>query len=83
MAKDKKKRAYIGIDIGGTKSLYALLDENFEVLAEEKLRTQPEKGGVRAFSGDMGRAVKALLKTPPPPKNLGRPKAKKKAGKKR
>jgi hypothetical protein len=28
-------------------------------------------------------AVRALLKTPPPPKNLGRPKAKKKAAKKR
>jgi hypothetical protein len=28
-------------------------------------------------------AVRALLKTPPPPKNLGRPKVKKKAAKKR
>jgi glucokinase len=62
VAKKKRKRAYIGIDIGGTKSLYALLDENFEVIAEEKLRSQPEKGGVRAFSGAMGRAVGALMK---------------------
>jgi glucokinase len=56
------KRAYIGIDIGGTKSLYALLDENFEVIAEEKLRTIPEKGGLRTFTREMGKAVQALLK---------------------
>src|SRR4051812_34758050 len=62
VAKSKAQRAYIGIDIGGTKSLYALLGENFEVLAEEKLRTQPEKGGVRTFGSDMSRAVEHLLK---------------------
>ena len=63
MAKNKNwKRAYIGIDIGGTKSLYALLDENFEVLAEEKLRTHPEKGGVRAFAAALARAVGVLMK---------------------
>jgi glucokinase len=63
VAKDgKKKRAYIGIDIGGTKSLYALFDESFEVLAEEKLRTHPEKGGTRAFTGSMNAALGALLK---------------------
>ncbi|HET7401510.1 MAG TPA: hypothetical protein VFJ62_07000, partial [Usitatibacter sp.] len=44
------KRAFIGIDIGGTKSLFALFDEGFEVLAEEKFRTHQEKGGVRAFT---------------------------------
>ncbi len=59
---DRKKRAYIGIDIGGTKSLYALLDDNFEVLAEEKLRTHPEKGGVRAFTAQMAGAVGVLVK---------------------
>jgi glucokinase len=62
VAQKKAKRAYIGIDIGGTKSLYALLDENFEVLAEEKLRSQPEKGGARTFAADMSRAVEALMK---------------------
>ena len=66
MAKDKNKkdakRAYIGIDIGGTKSLYALFDSNFEVLAEEKLRTHPDKGGVRAFTASMTRAVGKLMK---------------------
>lgn len=59
---DRKKRAYIGIDIGGTKSLYALLDDKFEVLAEEKLRTHPEKGGVRAFAAQMAGAVGALVR---------------------
>jgi hypothetical protein len=33
------------------------------------------------IKGSFEDAVKALLKTPPPPKNLGRPKAKKKAAK--
>lgn len=61
--RDKKdrKRAYIGIDIGGTKSLYALLDERFEVLAEKKFRTHPERGGVDAFTAALGKAVKSLL----------------------
>jgi hypothetical protein len=35
------------------------------------------------ISGGFEDAVKALLQTPPPPKNLGRPTAKKKAAKKR
>jgi glucokinase len=60
--KGGSKRASIGIDIGGTKSLYALLDSNFEVLAEEKLRTHPEKGGARAFTRAMGEAVGTLLR---------------------
>jgi hypothetical protein len=35
------------------------------------------------ISGGFEKALEALLRTPPPPKNLGRPKAKKKAAKKR
>lgn len=35
------------------------------------------------ITGSFEDAVRALLKTPPPPKNLGRPKAKKKLQKKR
>src|SRR4051812_35750368 len=66
LAKEKKKkdgrRAYLGIDIGGTKSLYALFDSNFEVLAEEKLRTHPDKGGVRAFTKRMNGAVEVLMR---------------------
>ena len=62
MAKDNAKRAYIGIDIGGTKSLFALFDERFEVLAEEKFRTHPEKGGAAAFTASFDKAMKRLLK---------------------
>jgi glucokinase len=58
----RQGRAAIGIDIGGTKSLYALFDERFEVLAEEKLRSHPKKGGLRAFEKAHVRAVKALLR---------------------
>ena len=62
LAKDASKRAYIGIDIGGTKSLFALFDEKFEVLAEEKFRTHPDKGGVRAFDRLLERTLKAMLR---------------------
>lgn len=58
---DKKRAATIGIDIGGTKTLCALFDERFEAVAEEKFRTVPEKGGIRAFDRNLGAAVKALL----------------------
>ena len=56
------KRACIGIDIGGTKSLYALFDSEFEVVAEEKLRTHPEKGGVHAFTKAMTGALDKLMR---------------------
>src|SRR5262249_30455720 len=58
----KRKRAYIGIDIGGTKSLYALFDERFEVLASEKLPTHPETGGIEAFDKRLRRTVKRLAR---------------------
>lgn len=38
---------------------------------------------VPALPGGFEKALEALLKTPPPPKNLGRPKPKKKGAKKR
>ena len=63
MASNKKAaRATIGIDIGGTKSLYALLDERFEVVAEEKLRTKDGKDPAAAFKEGFEKAVKALLR---------------------
>lgn len=67
MAKKQKKekdakRAYIGIDIGGTKSLYALFDPDFGVIAEHKQRTHPEKGGTNAFTRAMKGAVEKLMK---------------------
>ena len=62
MAKKHKKHAYIGIDVGGTKSLFALFNPRFEVLAQEKFRTHPEKGGAKAFSAAFDKAVKSLVK---------------------
>jgi glucokinase len=56
------KRAFIGIDIGGTKSLFALFDESFEALAQEKFRTHPEKGGLRQFTKKFDAAVKEMLR---------------------
>jgi hypothetical protein len=38
---------------------------------------------VPPITGTFEDTLRALLRTPPPPKNLGRPKAKKKAAKKR
>jgi len=58
---DKKQAATIGIDIGGTKTLVALFDARFEALAEEKFRTVPEKGGVKAFDRALRGAVKRVL----------------------
>jgi glucokinase len=60
--KDKKARAYLGADIGGTKSLFALLNERFEILAEEKFRSHPETGGVRPFEKAMRTAVTRLMR---------------------
>lgn len=54
------KRAFIGIDIGGTKSLFALFDESFEAIAQEKFRTHPEKGGVREFTRRLNQVVGKL-----------------------
>src|SRR5205085_224734 len=39
VSKDDDNSAYIGVDVGGTKSLFALFDQGFEVLAQEKFRT--------------------------------------------
>jgi glucokinase len=55
------KRASIGIDIGGTKSLYVLFDSKFEVLAQEKLQTHPDKGGARAFTRTLGETMRKLM----------------------
>lgn len=57
----KNRYATLGIDIGGTKSLYALFDDRFETIAEEKLRTHPDKGGVKAFTREMRKAVVSLV----------------------
>ena len=59
--KTGSKRASIGIDIGGTKSLYVLFDNKFEVMAEEKFPTHPDKGGVRAFTKTLTMTVRNLM----------------------
>jgi glucokinase len=38
------KRAVLGIDIGGTKTLLALVNEKFKILSEIKFKTEPAKG---------------------------------------
>lgn len=55
------RSATLGIDIGGTKSLYALFDDRFEIVAQEKLRTHPDKGGVKAFTRDLRKTVRSLV----------------------
>ena len=62
MAKKRKRRnAAIGIDIGGTKTLFALLDEGFEVIAEEKLRSRSGKRPLEAFEDGMEEAIAHLM----------------------
>jgi len=63
VSKRAKKQASIGIDVGGTKTLLALFDSRFEVLAERKFRTHPEKGGAKAFTEELAQAVKSLVRT--------------------
>jgi len=60
--KRNKKHACIGIDIGGTKTLYALLDHRFEVLAEEKLRSRAGKDPLAAFEKGLDECVGILMK---------------------
>ena len=63
MAKKRnRKHASIGIDVGGTKTLYALLDESFEVIAEEKLRSRAGKDPLAAFEAGMEESLAALMK---------------------
>ncbi|HUQ29830.1 MAG TPA: ROK family protein [Usitatibacter sp.] len=59
--KGKRRRAIIGIDIGGTKTLLALLDEGFEVIAEEKLRSRSGKKPLAAFEKGLAEAIEKLL----------------------
>ena len=60
--KKKRKHATIGIDIGGTKTLYALLDESFEVIAEEKLRSRAGKDPLKSFEAGLEDSLRTLLK---------------------
>lgn len=62
MAKSAKKHAYIGIDVGGTKSLFALFNYRFEVLAQEKFRSHPEKGGAKVFTAMLESTIRKLMR---------------------
>lgn len=55
MAKD----AVIGIDIGGTKTLCALIDDKFRVIEEEKFKTDPPEGR-KAFATSLISTCKRL-----------------------
>lgn len=54
-----RKRGCIGIDIGGTKTLFALFDDRFDVVEEIKVRTQADKGEEH-FTQTLTEAVEAL-----------------------
>jgi len=60
--KKAKGSATIGIDIGGTKSLYALFDDRFEVLADEKFRTHQPRASAAAFERCHDKAMRRLLR---------------------
>jgi glucokinase len=62
LARKRKRNAAIGIDIGGTKTLYALLDQRFEVIAEEKLRSRWGDDPLAAFEKGLEGSIRALLK---------------------
>ena len=63
MAKKRKRnRATIGIDIGGTKTLSALLDDDFEVVAEEKLRSRSGDDPLAEFEKGLEKSIRTLLK---------------------
>lgn len=56
-----KNRYTIGIDIGGTKILVALLDGAFRIVSETKAKTKPEKGE-RSFLESLIGSVQQVLK---------------------
>ena len=55
-------RAAIGIDIGGTKTLCLLVNEEFKVLDEAKFKTAPRQGQ-KNFTANLTRVLKGLKQT--------------------
>src|SRR5436190_15091281 len=55
------KKAVIGIDVGGTKTLCALISNSFEVLEEVKFKTSAHEGKEK-FTESLTRALVALSK---------------------
>src|SRR5215467_14092615 len=56
------KRAIIGVDIGGSKTLAAVFDDKFEVIERKKFKTAPAKGD-RVFERRLSRTMEELLET--------------------
>lgn len=54
------RKGTIGIDIGGTKTLFALFDEKFNVVEEIKVKTQVERGE-KAFTDRLTENVETLV----------------------
>ena len=57
-----RKRAVIGIDIGGTKTLCALFNGHFKLLDCVHFKTAPDKGR-KAFTENLTRATRKLART--------------------
>ena len=55
-----RKRAVIGIDIGGTKTLCALVTQQFKIIKEVKFKTAPQDGRA-TFSKRLAKTVKGLV----------------------
>jgi glucokinase len=51
----------IGIDIGGTKTIFGLFDETFALVDELKIKTRAEKGE-KEFSRRLAQSVEALMR---------------------
>ncbi|HXT00848.1 MAG TPA: ROK family protein, partial [Elusimicrobiota bacterium] len=54
------KRAMLGIDIGGTKTLFGLFDEDFSLVDEVKIKTRADNE--KAFSRSLAASVDSLLR---------------------
>jgi glucokinase len=55
-----RRRGALGVDIGGTKSLFALFDEDYAVVEAIKLKTNPDKGR-KAFTEALTEAIEQLV----------------------
>ncbi|SRR5258708_2067255 len=59
------RQASLGIDIGGSKTLFALFDERFRVIEDIKIKTHAEEGEksfTRRFTEAVGKLVRAARK---------------------
>ncbi len=61
MGKSKKKKFWIGIDLGGTKLLTAVLDQRFRVVASVKNKVDASKGP-KKFLEDLEDSIREALK---------------------